>query len=349
MLKDIKFYVVNLKESEDRRIGMRHRFGLQGFADQIVFVEAINVNSPLIDFYDAGKFNHCRRITSALISHIKAIRLFLETNEEYCFVCEDDAILANNFAHKFYKLMENVPKDCPLVQLSILPAPSWSTYTWGGIDPSKKNLLNETQDSYSACVYLISKKYALDVIRINDNPFFGLKKENGLGHNTEFTPEIIPRHSGGLIAIPPLALEECAGSTVGHSSNYAASIHAPWIYTRYSKGLDMRHTCFTNYGLQHLWRNILSRSQILNLNKWAVKHLKPLYENLNILDSHNKQQFLSLYYVSAFYHDKNFAREVANKYIECLFQDPNFRQSYLNQKPLVDSNFAHLDITIQLS
>lgn len=345
---NMKFYCVNLKSCEDRKNRMIKRFERQNLADRLVFIEAVRKDVSLIDYYCVNHVNGNRSVTACFASHLKAIRTFLESKDEHAIICEDDILISNNYVHRFNKLMSNVEPNTNLVMLTHIPINSWNKYTWGGINPAKRNVLKEIQDSYSTCMYFITRSYALQVLKNHDKPGFGAHQGETVGPMKEITSEFITRRSGGYMAYPLLAIEECYESTLRSDAalQYHVSVFQEWIPSRYSEGQDISYSPLSQIRLEHIWRIILSKCQTLNRNKWAVKHLAPLYENVDILPPKERENFLSQYYVCAFYHDKNLAINIANKYIKYTKIDPEFNQIFLSNADYIRNNFKYINISI---
>ena len=141
----VPIYCINVKSSTERRKRMDHRFKTAGLEDTVLYVDAVNPHSNLIDYYDSSLkmsqdkgIETIKRIRSCMASHIKAIRtllsdsLVLDNNiNDYAIICEDDVMLHNNFKEKFQGVIDNMPGDCPLVSLSYLIW-NYSGMQWAG-------------------------------------------------------------------------------------------------------------------------------------------------------------------------------------------------------------------------
>ena len=107
----LKFYYINLKNSENRNKNMELFFKNLSEIIDIKYerIEAFNgykenINNYLLDsninsLYSSlikERPNSTRNVLlkkgefGCLYSHLKAINLFLKSNEKYCFICEDD-------------------------------------------------------------------------------------------------------------------------------------------------------------------------------------------------------------------------------------------------------------------
>ncbi len=112
--------VVNLERSEDRRVLMRDQFAHSGV--QAEFYPAFDARAPenqaelesVVDYGPWGAFYpHDKACT---LSHIKALTKFLDGNEEYCLMMEDDAYLAQDLGD-WVKDMSWWPGDADIVKL----------------------------------------------------------------------------------------------------------------------------------------------------------------------------------------------------------------------------------------
>lgn len=233
-------YCINLKASTERRKRMEQRFLYHGLIEVATFIEAIPRYSNLINYYSQGLQcpaygeHKWRGELACYASHLKAIRQFLhdssgqEKDSKYAIICEDDILLANNFLERYVETILNLPEGTPLVTMSYM-LEQYDT-RWAGKDWSKENLLTiNPKYTWGAQIYLISLNYAMQVLSTYDKPF--IQVENPLR-----TSEVIIRESKGLMAYPPLAIEDGIDSDREppdlpfHHKHFAY-----WGYKNYSK------------------------------------------------------------------------------------------------------------------
>lgn len=250
-------YCINVKSSTVRRERMIHRFKTARLLDKVTFIDAIPSGSSLIDHYigyidgikEDEKIN--RNVVSCRISHLKAIEQFLidtpsnyynidknnNNNYKYAIICEDDIMLDNNFIDKYNDLMKNVPDDAPVVCLSYL---MWyyDDIRWSGRDYKIENICNIGEDTWGTQMYLISKDYAMKSLN-KYNKLDNILKEGYKDSGEIITSELITRLSGGYIAYPPLAIEDCICSVIdykeGENSNHIEAIEG-FGYYNYNNG-----------------------------------------------------------------------------------------------------------------
>lgn len=112
----------------------------------------------------AGKLLHGKipdKLTAleigCVLSHLKAIRHFLETSEhEYAMICEDDACFdtAQFWSFTWKDALNNLPYDWDIVQLAIINA-------WAFVPRLHRRLTTD----FSAACYLITRHHAAKVVK----------------------------------------------------------------------------------------------------------------------------------------------------------------------------------------
>nr|QBK89958.1 MAG: glycosyltransferase family 25 [Pithovirus LCPAC101] len=247
-------YCINVRSSTDRRKRMVNRFETSGILDKVTFIDAIPSNSGLIDYYAGYTSNEKekdkikRNVISCKASHIKAIRQFLSDapsiyfegeNENivnnYGIICEDDIMLSNDFLRRYEETIQNLPDNTPLICLSYLIW-QYGDIKWSGKDRNIENICNIGKDVWGTQMYMISREYAIKVINKYDKDNHTLQSENS-GHI--LTSELITRKSGGYIAYPPLAIEDCIFSSIAYvdhtRSNHIQALKS-FGYENYNKG-----------------------------------------------------------------------------------------------------------------
>ena len=90
-------------------------------------------------------------------------------------------------------------------------------------------------DLWGTQMYLISTSYAKKIIELYDRPFHEIKLRKN-DNNCILTSELITRESNGLVARPPLALEECTNSEIAISETNHHEALKLYNYDDYSKG-----------------------------------------------------------------------------------------------------------------
>lgn len=219
------FYCINLESSKTKRAGMEARFKLLGAKH--VMVNAVTRDCGLIEFY--LKDHHSNNSLSDLIpdnvaraaSHFKALRLFLETNEDEAFICEDNIVFRKEFRAMYTKGRQNMLESCPLVTFSYIIT-KWGTTSWSGKDPKMKNLSSiDPQNTWSSQMYWISRAYAIEVLERYDRSWYMLPWMR--------LNEMYIKDSKGCLHYPPLAIEEDSG--IDHTDR--RKIFDAWVRLNY--------------------------------------------------------------------------------------------------------------------
>lgn len=239
-------YCINLASATERKRRMENRFRRSGLTSRVTFVNAINKNSRLVEYYGGTRIPldkdetakaWARAEVACFLSHLTAIRQFLadtryDQEDVGAIICEDDILVSNDFSNELKTLFENVPKGTSLVALSYIVG-IWTGFKWSGIDPKKNNLCTIVPDNtLGTQMYWISREYAVEVLDRYDRPFDTL---SGLRQNELITSELIVRFSSGYIAYPLLAIEDCIGSYIRPSSEmcYHVDAFSRWGYLNF--------------------------------------------------------------------------------------------------------------------
>ncbi len=233
-LKIPKFYCINLKFRTDRKKRIISRFSYHKLDQQLQFVEAIDKKSPLIAKYGSKIFHthypldQQKGEVACFLSHLKAIKLFLETGEKEAIICEDDIMLKNDWINEYSKVRINLPNDANLLSLGYY-VKHWMGFQWAGKNPSLENICHMVKEHvWMTTSYWISRKYAEEVIKKWDKPFhlFG-------GFRTS---ELITRMSKGYISYPPLGIEDCISSNIRNNKELKLHLTVTnvWGYQNYS-------------------------------------------------------------------------------------------------------------------
>lgn len=216
---------------------MLQRFMHHDLHENVEFVEAVPKDSALVNYYGDGTWdrgsdlNQQRGEIACFLSHLKAIRKILEDADSDTtggIICEDDALLRNDFQARTQALWLNKPDDTPLICLGYY-VEHWIGFKWSGKDPNMKNMCQIVSDHvWATTMYWISIEYAKEILRKYDRQFKHFE-----GYRTA---ELITRFSNGYIAYPPPCIEDCIGSDIRASSGMDLHIrvHGKWGYSNYS-------------------------------------------------------------------------------------------------------------------
>lgn len=208
MSEIIPVFCINLPTSVDRRNKMAKRFERAGFDQQHVhFVDAAGRDSGLVEYYTAGVEPwsdnvQWKKDIACFASHLLAVRSFLATNAEYGFICEDDILFQNDFMEDFGEIFETLPEELPLLSFTYMASGTFDLDSEG----SPYYCKFPKGDVWGAQFYMISRKYAMEVISRFDRPLRELEEYGKL------SSEIILMESNGYLLIRPLVIEDCIGS-----------------------------------------------------------------------------------------------------------------------------------------
>jgi hypothetical protein len=216
------FFVVSLVRAEDRRRRMVARLTRQDLPFTLVdAVDAVTDVSE-VDRYtkNPGAGNQERGVAACLASHLRALRAGLASGEPEFLVIEDDVLLARDFRRRFLVLRENIPSDVPLTALAYLVW-NWDGFSWAGVHASRETLTTMGPDLWGTQMYLITRSWADRCLTVLDRPL------SEIATGDVRTSELIVRGArdvGGLVARPPLGIEELSGSLLvpeAGNSNHA--------------------------------------------------------------------------------------------------------------------------------
>ena len=206
----VPIYCINLASSTGRRRRMERRFARHGLTSDVRFIEATGPDEADVRLDVVGVERPDLAAVGCLRSHLAALRRFLdETGPGVAgaIVMEDDVVLHNSFAERFGLTMGNVPEGTPLVSLGYLVW-HWEGITWSGRDPQRRDLATlHPSHVWGTQAYWISRDEAARVVERLDRPLRDLP--DGV------TADSITQWSGGLVAYPPLVLEETHDTTMG--------------------------------------------------------------------------------------------------------------------------------------
>ncbi len=232
----LTFYCINMPNSTARRTRMEHRFshiltdGTGVVRADVVFVDGVKPTSGLAEYY-AGMVvtpsEYDLKNAGCSAAHLKAIRTFLNSDDPAAFICEDDIMFHNDFWATYDDIQHNVPVGTPLITYSYMLAMHEGS-VWNGTEPTRHNLRTINWQTWGGQLYYITRSYAMYVLahfdhRHNVRPLF----------NELFIQAAGP--IGGLIAVPPLAVEEMLDSDRGdlESLPYHHRHFARWGFDNY--------------------------------------------------------------------------------------------------------------------
>ena len=253
-----RFYCISLKTSTDRRERIKKRFAYHGLLPWLTFVDAISIDSPLMQRYvegtGPGKSTNRKSlaVASCFASHLKALRLYLEDSNAFysrgAIICEDDILLRNDWRKLYKSIMGNMPIETNMIQFSYMLDTCGNTQ-WIGNDPRKENIFKlkvppdyktnpniSSTTAWGTQMYWISTSQAIRSLNRFDRPFI---------HQSEFdlvTAELITVLPRGCYVYPAMVIEDCIGSLIQNAENsdldYHIKIFSPWGYSNYNGGDD---------------------------------------------------------------------------------------------------------------
>ena len=250
-----RIYCISLKTSIDRRERIKKRFRYHGLLPWLTFVDAIPLDSPLIQRYVEGTGpgkstdRSSLAVASCFASHLKALRIYLEdSNASYsrgAIICEDDILLRNSWRELYESIMGNMPISANMIQFSYM-LDTWGNTQWVGNDPRKENIFRlkvpadyltnphvGSTAAWGTQMYWISISQAIISLNQFDRPF--IHHEFSL-----VTAELITVLPRGYFVYPAMVIEDCIGSLIREKSklDYHVQIFSPWGYSNYSGGDD---------------------------------------------------------------------------------------------------------------
>jgi len=202
-------YVVSLASVKERRSRMRERLGRQCLEYEIV--EAFDRDDEAVQkFRDPAKdTQQGRGVAACLGSHLKALRDFVASGADEAIIVEDDVLLAKDFQARFERLRANIPDACSLVCLGYLVW-DWAGFSWAGLNPAIENLKTMGQDVWGTQMYWLRRSWAEECLERLDRDFAAIETLQRYINSETVTRDAMTR--GGLVAHPPLALEDLTGS-----------------------------------------------------------------------------------------------------------------------------------------
>lgn len=221
-------FVVSLSRAVERRTRMIDRLSSEDLPFSLV--DACEGTDPVVRDRAPGCSDATRRVVACLVSHLRALEQFLGTSASEAIICEDDVRPRREFARHYKELRDNVPDDTPLVALGYLVW-YWEGFVWSGIDHSKENLTTIGGDLWGTQMYFVRRAWAEECIERFSVTVADIETDQIR------TSELITRESryrGGLVAYPPLALEDLTGSILNPEAGVA---NHPEVVNRWDSSL----------------------------------------------------------------------------------------------------------------
>lgn len=234
-----RYYVIGLAACADRRSRLVRRLVHHGLMDRTTFLDAIPVASPVIDWFESGVATGDKRSNrgehACFLTHLKALRAFVDSGASSGIILEDDAMLRNDFSSRLESIHPWM--DLPLIMLTYM------TSTWTGISkihptvaPSNhtsSEMFTITPTVFGAVGYWIRRDYAQTCLDRLDRPLRFIS-------DPFVTSELITRLSGGGFVSPPLVIEEAVYSTLRQGNDL--QVHRRYFshfgFDNYSAGDD---------------------------------------------------------------------------------------------------------------
>ena len=221
-----KCYVISLVRREDRRTKVAERLTRRNL--KFEFIDACDKDSERVKYYswnsshlnNMGNFNKFGEF-GCFASHLKALKKFLDSGDSHGIIFEDDVTLHKNW-NKLIMMTLGTMGDTPLVMLCV----SHPTYY--------KEMLNREGKIFGGAPllfpinrihcwgtlgYIISRKYALESLKMYDRPFYLIDPINRFPHiQNRVTSELITMNSKGAFVYPPLVIESPTASDINQNN-----------------------------------------------------------------------------------------------------------------------------------
>lgn len=209
---------INLERSKERKQRMTQR--LKNLNLEFSFITAFDCLNEIADpnnlLHQSWKPLFMQYKTSktyaaekcCLLSHLKAIKTFLDMNIEESIIIEDDVCFRKNFVDEFQELYTNIPQTQGIVLLGhMVDVFNSEVCEWAGREIERYNLLKiKEQHLWGAQAYLIRRDNALEVLKR-----FRSQSEK---ESDYILSESIFRIPETLVAYPPLCIEECLDTNI---------------------------------------------------------------------------------------------------------------------------------------
>ncbi|MCA9330003.1 glycosyltransferase family 25 protein [Candidatus Saccharibacteria bacterium] len=228
---DMPIYVINLPQRTDRKEAIQRRY-----RGNLVFIEAETPasawvqnyawNADHMNIYKNAKYNRWAEF-ACFVSHLKALRTFVKSQEPYGLIIEDDTIPHPNFQSLFAAVMHKMKMDdIPLIMLCAASVIVYKAVE--RTDRVRRDGLSlcaiDPHNAWGMQAYVVSRKYAQEALQRYDRPFH-------LHNMSRITAEVITMSSGGYMTYPPLVIESLEFSSNINPNNlsYHKSLFTRWL------------------------------------------------------------------------------------------------------------------------
>lgn len=187
-LNKIPILVINLEKRKDRLLKMKTRLNGLEFK-RIQAVDKCTLNLEGVDFSNELSFPEL----ACIASHLKALKIFLESENEACCILEDDVILGQDF-FKILKSNFKFPSNAYIIKLETYDQRIWHSKNSYRVNDSRLDKLHSHH--YGSAAYLTSRKGAKSLIEelekydtAVDLVFFeNMLRGNKYGHALQLNP-----------------------------------------------------------------------------------------------------------------------------------------------------------------
>lgn len=222
----IPIFVVSLSSADRRRQRMIDRLTRQELSFELI--DACS-EKDITHLVPSAATPFERRVAACFASHLKALHTFTAGTDSEAIVLEDDVRLAHRFAYRLDSLRGNIHEDCPIVSLGYL---FWHEEGFRRTSPRPRGGLRTMGwDLWGTQGYLIRRRWAEHCLEAFDQPLATISTKDVR------TAELITRSArdhGGLVAWPPLVIEDLTESIIdpeGRSNHREGQ--ARWSSTDY--------------------------------------------------------------------------------------------------------------------
>lgn len=131
----MNIYVISYK-NEERKNRMIKRLTEIDYFRNVIFPEEVHNNDSRLSNLKKGRNDIDLRTWSIMLQHLDAVKMFLDTEDSYCVICEDDIHIHRKLKQKIPGLI-NVFQSCNLYVLML-----------GYLVPFKIDLQNDHHKKY---------------------------------------------------------------------------------------------------------------------------------------------------------------------------------------------------------
>ncbi|HIF9138804.1 TPA: glycosyltransferase family 25 protein [Photobacterium damselae] len=173
----ISIYTINLKKNTERRERILQQAASVGVRiDFIDAVVGVDLDEKYIDSLSEKSSCFIGRTLSkgeigCYLSHVKAIKKFLLSNDDFAIITEDDIIFNDSFT-SFHKKMSELRAHNIFFDVILLGYRNGYGSFWGRSKISEYELLRFSDNGYGAHAYLISRNGALKIIAEASEPIW---------------------------------------------------------------------------------------------------------------------------------------------------------------------------------